>query len=169
MTKRDFFMLTIKLFGLFAVIKSLFEFIPMMIISPDPRAIYVYIELTATVIVLSLILIFKSDKIVHLFKLDKGFEEEWMGFENITSVGVVKIGTFIIGGLLFVQNVPQFLIQSYNALSYDANDMQSSAFNGKVMVLCCLNLAVGYLLITNYQFVSKILNREKELDEEISE
>ena len=162
-------MLTIKLFGLFAVIKSLFEFIPLMVIYPDTQALYSYVLITTTVIVFYLILIFKSDQIVRLLKLDKGFDGEMMGFENITSVDAVKIGTFIIGGLLFVQNIPQFLIQCYNAFSADANEMGYSAFDGKAMTICCINLVIGYLLITNYKFVAKILNRGKELDEDSDE
>lgn len=164
MTKRDFFMLVIKLFGLFAVIKALFEFIPLMIIYPDPSSIYNYMMITASLVVLYLILIFKSGQIVRLLKLDKGFDEEMMGFENITSVEMVKIGTIIIGGILIIQNIPQFLTQCYNALSPDANEMGFSAYDGKKMTLSCLNLVIGYLLISNYHWVEKLFNRGKVVD-----
>jgi len=131
MTKRDFFMLILKLFGLFALIKTLFEFIPLMIIYPDPRALYNYIATTIIAIVLFLILIFKSGQIMRLLKLDRGLDDELMGFGNITSVDMVKIGAIIIGGVLIVQNIPQFLNQCYNALSTDANEMGYSAYDGE--------------------------------------
>jgi hypothetical protein len=96
-------------------------------------------------------------------KLDQGFDDEMMGFENITSVDMIKIGTIIIGGVLIIQNIPQFLTQCYNAMSSDVNEMGYSAYDAKKMTLCCLNLVIGYLLIAYYQWVEKIMNRGKEV------
>ncbi len=97
MTKRDFFILIIKLFGLFSVVTSLFTSLPshfsFALMDIDAFSL-IWIGLTAIVVVgLFILLIFKSDKVVDLLRLDKGFEDDSIAFGNLSSIEIVKIGT----------------------------------------------------------------------------
>jgi len=113
MTKRDFFILIIKLFGLMTIVTSLFSVLPsnISLILMDIDA-FSLIWIAATVIILIglfVLLVFKADKVVGLLKLDKGFDEEKIELGSLNSTDIIKIGTFIIGGLLIIDSIPAFL------------------------------------------------------------
>src|SRR5690349_13450048 len=113
MTKKDLFVLLIKLFGLYSAVISLFSVLPNNIMfafnSVDLISIVWVTVSIAVVLGLFLILIFKANKIVERLKLDSGFEEERIDLGNSKSTDIIKIGTFVIGGFLIIDNVPGFL------------------------------------------------------------
>lgn len=167
MTKRDFFIIIIKLFGLFSVVTSIFSVIPSNIsfalMDIDLVSVIWIIVTIFTVIGLFVLLIFKSDKVVKLLKLDKGFDDERIEIGNLNTNSIVKLAVIIIGGLLILDNIPAFLSHTLYAfkgdivgINYDIMDKFNWAING-------INLVLGFLLLTNYNTVSKIL-RIKEND-----
>ena len=106
MTKKDLFVLLIKIFGLFSAVTSLFSVLPNNIMfaldSVDVISIIWVTVAIAVILGLFLILIFKANKIVELLKLDRGFEEERIDFGNLSSTDIIKIGTFVIDGFLII-------------------------------------------------------------------
>src|SRR5258708_11120243 len=102
MTKKDFFVLLIKIFGLFSAVTSLFSVLPNNIMfalnSVDLISIIWVIVAIAVILGLFIILIFKANKIVELLKLDRGFEEERIDLGDLSSNDIIKIETFVIGG-----------------------------------------------------------------------
>jgi hypothetical protein len=112
------------------------------------------------VIGLFVLLVFKSSKIVTLLKLDKGFDNDKIELGNFQPSDIIKIGTFIIGGLLIINNIPGFL--SHSLFAFKGNiigmDYETQAkFN---WAISGLNLLIGYLLITNYGFIAKKLKTD---------
>ena len=161
MTKRDFFIIIVKLFGLFSVVTSIFSVIPSNISFAlmDIDLFSVIWIITAIIIVIGLfvLLIFKSDKVVKLLKLDKGFDDERIEIGNLNMNSIVQLAVIIIGGLLILDNIPAFLSHTLYAfkgdivgINYDTMDKFNWAVNG-------INLVLGFLLLTNYNTVSKIL------------
>jgi hypothetical protein len=161
MTKRDFFIIIIKLFGLFSVVTSLFSVIPSNIsfalMDIDLFSVIWIIAVIVIVIGLFVLLIFKSDKVVKLLKLDKGFDDERIEIGNLNPNSIVKLAVIIIGGLLIIDNIPAFLSHTLYAfkeniigINYDTMDKFNWAVSG-------INLVLGFLLLTNYNTVSKIL------------
>lgn len=158
MTKRDFFILAIKIFGLFSLVTSIFSTIPsnisfaLMEIDIIP---IIWIMIAAIAIGgLFILLIFKADKVVQALKLDKGFDDNRIELRDIKSTDIIKIGVFIIGGLLILNNIPRFLSHTLFAfkgenlgIDYEMEDK----FNWAVSAI---NLIIGYLLLTNYGFVA---------------
>lgn len=167
MTKRDFFMLIIKLFGLFAIINTLFDFILMIFSFPESLLKVWYFAITGMIIGLYLLLVFASDKIIQLLKLDKGFDEERIEMGNYSAVDVVKIGSFIIGGLLIIKNITQFLIETKNALFADTIESGTIDFSNKSWIISGLNILVGFFLITKYNYMVKIFIKEPVIEEVI--
>lgn len=113
MTKKDFFILAIKLFGLMSIVTSFFSGIlnniSYALFKVDTLAI---IWIGAAIVIsigLFVLLVFKADKIVSLLKLEEGFDDEKIELGNLNSSEILKVGTFIIGGLLFIHNIPIFL------------------------------------------------------------
>lgn len=165
MTKRDFFIVIIKLFGLFSLVTSLFQVLPSNIsfILRDMDFIYLIGITLAVLVVLALfvVLIFKADKVVEILKLDKGFDEERIEFGNLNSVEIVKIGCFIIGGLILIENLPYFLNHTLNAFREKVVGMDYSVQDNFYWAVSGINLVLGYLLLTNYTFFAKLLSMKK--------
>ena len=168
MTKRDFFILMIKLFGLFSLVTSIFSVIPSNIsfalMELDIVSI-IWILIAATAIGgLFVLLVFKAEKVVQMLKLDKGFDDNRIELGNLKSTDIVKIGAFIIGGLLILDNIPAFLSHTLFAfkgknlgVAYKMEDKFNWAVSG-------INLIIGYLLLTNYGFVAAKLKDKSETE-----
>src|SRR5690554_3443535 len=113
MTKRDFFILLIKLFGLISIVTTLTSVIPgnmvFVSISPDPFTVSWVIVVILVVIGLFSFLVFKAEVLVDLLKLDRGFDDDRIDLGNLGASDVVKLGAFIVGGLLILNNIPAFL------------------------------------------------------------
>lgn len=159
MTKRDFFILLIKVFGLYSVVITLFS-VPGHLPFVMGIDTYVIILIAVTVLVaigLFVVLIFKSDKIVTLLKLDRGFDEDKIELGNLKPSNIIKMATFIIGGLLILDNLPSFLIYSFFAFRSHMTGIASGTPDKFSWIISGLNLIIGFLLLTNYNFVANKL------------
>lgn len=165
MTKRDFFILLIKLFGLMSVITSVFSVIPTNIsfafLHFDLISL-AWITLASFVIIgLFVVLVFKAGKLVSLLKLDRGFDDEKIELGNLTAADIVKVGTFIIGGLLIINNIPTFLSYLFFAFKGSIDGLEITFDEKLNMVISGIKIFIGYLLLTNYSFVAKLLGNKK--------
>ena len=124
MTKRDLFVLIIKLFGLYMIANSLFNWITFNF-SYAMRHIDMFSILWmagALVIMLGLflLLIFKSDKVVKLLKLDQNFDYDRVEIGNLNPGSIAKLALIIIGGLMLVDSIPALLSQTLLAFKRDS-------------------------------------------------
>ena len=165
MTKKDFFILTIKIFGLFSVITNLFSVLPgnISFAIMDFNAFSLAWIAVAVLLVVGLFifLVFKADKVVNLLKLDKGFEEDRIDFGNLKSADIIKISTFIIGGFLILHNIPIFLSNALLAFKGSMIGFEYGPKEKFEWIMCGINLIIGYLLMTNLNFVAKIFQKVK--------
>ncbi|MBT8196018.1 MAG: hypothetical protein HKO56_09585 [Bacteroidia bacterium] len=160
MTKRDFFIAAIRIFGLLSIVTSVFTTIPSsisyMFMHIDAYSI-VWLTLVIVILVgLFVLLIFKSGSVVNLLKLDKGFDDDRIDFGNLSSSDIVKFATFIIGGFLIIENISPFLNHIFFAFKGTVSGESYQKPEYFQWAICSLNLIVGYLLITNYSFVAKL-------------
>lgn len=161
MTKRDFFILLIKLFGLFFLIKSLF-LITLVLRQLDVLALILLVVTLAAVAGLFWLLIFRADKVVAFLRLESGLSDERIDLGNIRADDIIKIGIFVIGGLLIIDNIPQFISQAYWFLKENNSGQEFKSSDGYNLAVSGLNVLLGYLLVTNYSFVSRIINVRKD-------
>ncbi|SHG79394.1 hypothetical protein SAMN04488109_1868 [Chryseolinea serpens] len=164
MTKKDLFVLLIKIFGLYSAVISLFSVLPNNIMfafnSVDLISIVWVVVSIAVVLGIFLILIFKANKIVELLKLDSGFEEERIDLGNLKSTDIIKIGTFVIGGFLIIDNVPGFLSHTFWSFKKEVTGMEFTVRDKFDWAVSGLNFLMGYLLMTNYAFVAKLFKEK---------
>src|SRR6187402_507201 len=117
MTKRDFLILMIKLFGLYSAVTTIFSALPNNIAFSlrymDAFVMMWLIIATLIAVGLFWVLTFKADKLVDLLKLDKGFADDRIELGNIKAVDIIKTGVFIIGGLLILKSIPGLLSQIF--------------------------------------------------------
>ncbi|MBZ0246196.1 MAG: hypothetical protein K8H85_09640 [Cyclobacteriaceae bacterium] len=160
MVIRDFFILLIKLFGLFSLIKGL----SLLSISLGRFDIIVLMSViigAGVIVGLFWLLISRADKLVDFLKLENGFSEKRIELGNVKPSDIIKLGTFIIGGLLVINNIPEFLSNAYWAFKGNISGDEFISSNRIKLTVSGLNILLGYLLATNYAFVSSIINEKK--------
>jgi len=178
MTKRDFFRIIIKFFGLYSLILTVFSFIPsnisFIIIDFNLMSILWIFGLTTFVILLYVFLILKTDRLINLLKIDEGFDEEQIVIGNFNNQQYIKFAIIILGGLLIIDFLPTFLQYSFLAFRDKVTTSENTLnlflefgtprdyFN---WIQAGINTLLGYLLITNYYKISKWLFRKETKEE----
>jgi hypothetical protein len=166
MTKRDFLILMIKLFGLYSIVTTLFSALPGNVIFAMGHfdftiAVWILVVFVVTM-GLFWLLTFKADRLVDLLKLEHGFVDDRIELGSIKPEDIIKIGTFVIGGLLFLRSIPGFLSGTFWAFKGDIAGLEFSEKDKFDLVVSGLNVMFGYLLFTNYDWVAKRLNGKRE-------
>lgn len=174
MTKRDFFRIVLRLFALYLLLLTVFTFIP----SNISYQLYEFSVWPLLFILGSSVLMFalfffllrKSDVIIDVLKLDKGFDDEQINFGSLSSLEILKIGLIFIGGFLVLDNLPQFLNYCYLAFQLEVspdgpNIMEMFGLSGNThnfqWFLSGLNMLLGYLILTNLSRISNYLLKFK--------
>jgi hypothetical protein len=174
MTKRDFFRIIIKLFGLYSLILTVFNYIPSNIgyvtLEFEPITLLWIFGASAFVLLVYIFLILKTDKIIDLLKIDKGFDDERIEIGNFNSERIFKFALIIIGGFLIIDFLPNFLQYTYLAFKSQVSPKglnyleeigfgkQSDYFN---WTIATINIILGIILLTNYDKIAKWLMRKE--------
>lgn len=167
MTKKDFFRLIIKIFGLYSVISIVFSVFPsnlfMVLNQIDLVGIVWIIVSLLAVGLLFTFLIYKPDKIIGWLKLDKGFDDDRIDFQNFNNSNILKLAVIVIGGIVLIQNIPAFLSHTLFAFkSSFGNGLDINVFRFALKdyirwAISFINIIIGYLMLTNYNYIIKIL------------
>ena len=161
MSKKDFFILIIKLFGLYSIVTALFLTLPQnfSIVLFDFRfSSIIYMTVVfAVILALFIFLIFKAHHIVSFLKLEKGFDNDRLELGQLTSIEIVKITILIIGGFLIIDNIPLFLNQTFMAFYSDIHSEMVNSTHKLNWFLSGLNIVMGYLMISNLNFIVRLL------------
>ena len=162
MTKRDFFRIIIKLFGLYSLILTVFTYIPTNIsyvtFQFEPIVLLWIFGAVALTVLVYILLIRKTDLIIDFLKLDKGSDDERIEFKNFNRQKIMQLALILIGGFLIIDYLPDFLQYTYLAFKKEVspnglNQLEDFSF-GKITdyfnwVISGMNLIVGYILLTN--------------------
>ncbi len=168
MTKRDFFIIVIRLFGLYALILSVFSILPSNISwltypgRIDSPSIFLTILTLGIAFSLMVLLLFKADRVVTFLKLDKGFDEDRISLNELNSESILRLGLIIIGGFLILDNIAWLLEYTLYAFKTDLTGSQIENPYKINWLVCGMNLVIGILLITNLNYMVRILNKKIE-------
>jgi len=164
MTKKDFFRVLIKLFGLYWLISTVFSLSQIVYISANNAG---WMGIIYSVVMLSIlgflfyVLIFKSDSIIDLLKLDKGFDEDRIEFQNFNTENILMLAVIIIGATMILDSIAIFLNQIYLGVKvFMSNQSDYVTINGQSnyqLMFSSTKLVLGYILLTNYPSISKFL------------
>lgn len=171
MTKKDFFRLLIKIFGLYSVISVLFSVFPnnlFMVINQIDFVGIVWIVVSLLAVgLLFAFLIYKPDKIIGLLKLDKGFDDDSFDFQNFNNSNIFKLAVIVIGGILLIKSIPSFLSHTLFAFkSSFGNELDINVFKFALKdyvqwAISFINIIIGYLMLTKFNHFIKIF-KDKE-------
>ena len=175
MTKRDFFIILIKIFGLYSIISVLFSVLPNNIsfVIQNIEFVGIIWLIVSVVIIIGLffLLLIKADKISNILRLEKGFDEERIDFGGLKSLDIIKFVVLIIGGFIFIENIPTFLSHTLFAFKSSMPQGFDQAYDKQGILKynriedyvywasSAFNLLIGYLLITNFKKISEYLNK----------
>lgn len=170
MTKRDFFRIVIRLFALYLLLLTVFNFIPTNVSYLTYEfAIWPILIILGSAVFMILLFIFllqKSDTVIDVLKLDKGFDDERIEFGNLGSLEIVKIALIFIGGFMILDHLPEFLHYCYLGFKKEISSTGLSPFEAPGLseywdyfrwFVSGINLLVGYLLLSNLGRVTRYL------------
>lgn len=170
MSKRDFFILAIKLIGLYLVLHTIFTFIPnsllYMTAGSDMFILILIIATSLLSLVLWLMMVYYAGDILDFFKIDRGFEEERIEFSGMDAFDVMRIGIFVIGGLMLTSKIPDFIGQIVVTFRSSNGGEPLHFTENFYLVSYGIQVLMGFFLITNYEMVAKLLFSREEKDEE---
>lgn len=172
MTKTDLFRVTIKIFGLHCFFEVLFLIIPNLSYSEGFFSLSLTLSLIYLVItgLIAFLLLFKTDRLIKLFRLEKGFDTENIDTKNLSTDGLFKFAIIVIGLLMVVNNIAQFLNFSYLAFKKQVSANGLDEIDGMMLnqqldynwwIISGLNVLIGLLLLTNYKPISKLFAEKK--------
>jgi len=113
----------------------------------------------------------KAASVSNFLKLDKGFDDNRIDF-GLKSLDIIKFAVLIIGGFLFIENVPTFLSHTLFAFKSSIPQGFDQAHENPGLIkynrledyvywiTSGFNLLVGYFLIKNFKKISSYLNKK---------
>lgn len=166
MTKKDFFRILIKVFGLYSLVLSLFSFIPQnfsnfYFMKDDFWYFFIIISSILLLIALFVILLYKTDFIIDKLKLTKSFDDDHIIIGNLNTESLYKFSIILIGGFMITSSFPNLLMDLINEFKLRISNHQISNHKSDNFWIGVkfLNLLIGYVLITNCKSIAKFLNK----------
>lgn len=154
------------LFGCITLIPQFYETIaPTFSSYRVEEMLYVWLIVLVNVFIFFVglhIFLFKTDWILRILKLDKGFSEDRID-TNIKSTTILKIGVIVIGSLLIIEAIPEFCASLFQFFQ------QSALFHkypgSDYLILNFVKLILGYFLLTNFKTLVELI--EKKSNDEV--
>jgi hypothetical protein len=169
MTKKDLFRLIIKIIGLFLILSTLFTVLPSsitwLIMKPDIYGIIWILFITIVILSFFMFLTFKPDKIIKWLQLDQGFDSDKIEFQNFNIEHILKLAVIVIGGILLIDNIPAFLTHTLSAFQWSIKNVFYGSQDNFKWLMSFINILVGYLMLRNYSYISRILKKGNEKNE----
>lgn len=165
MTKKDFFRVIIKLFGLYWLINTVFSLSQIFYFASNYNYDKVGLLFSIFVLLFAIfvfaLLILGADKIISWLKLDKGFDDDKFEIYQFNVELILILAMMLIGGMLILDNIPILINQVYmtikSQVSPEGDIMALNGYSTYHLAVSFIKIVLGYLLITNYNVVGKLL------------
>jgi hypothetical protein len=167
MTKRDFFRMIIKLFGLYSIVLAVFTFIPqnisnILIYKDEIWMMFVILGSILLVIALFYVLLLKTDFIIDKLELDKGFDDDKIVFGDFKNEQIFKLSILMIGLFLIIHYIPNFAFEAINVFKMRVSN--NSIYGYEVdyfsFFTSIINIVIGFVFIINYKSISSFLDKK---------
>lgn len=103
----------------------------------------------------SVTLMFYGDKITNFFRLNKGYERDYIALDNLSAVDIIKVGVFLIGGMFFMENLPYTVSWLVQRFSSDVSGINMNIYDTYSLFIAGAKLVFGYLMMTNFGRIAK--------------
>ncbi|MES2728376.1 MAG: hypothetical protein V4643_14805 [Bacteroidota bacterium] len=167
MTIRTFWTIFIKILGIWLVLDSVTvipQFLSTLFFTDSNNTVQNF-ALTVALLLLTIgiyifilrLFVFKTAWLIDKLHLDKGFDEEKIDL-NVPLSTVLTVSTIVIGGLMFVDSLPQLCKQTF-VFFQQQNVFRESPTSGWIFFEL-VKTVLGYLLMTNSKQVVAFINRQ---------
>ncbi len=169
MTIRTFWTIFIKILGIWLVLDSLTVVPQFLTALPfygnnydeniwSLLAMVAMLLVTITMYILILwLFVFKTSWLIDKLHLDRGFVEERIEFKIERST-VLSIATIVLGGLMFIDSLPQLCRQVF--VFFQQKTLFGESPNTGFIIFHSVKTVIGYLLMTNSQYVVNFIDRQ---------
>lgn len=168
MTKRDLFRLLIKLSGLFFLITVVFSPLPnnfaLLISNADFVSILIFLATTILLTGIFVLLIFKPDTIINLLQLDKGFDDDNVNAQNLSTDKIFLLAIIIIGGSLLIKNIPLLISNCIFAFKTSVRKDLYPTPDNRLFIqigVNIVNLIIGYFMIAYRENLCNLLSNKR--------
>ena len=170
MSVRNFWTIFLKALGIWLVISGLttiVQFISTLSALSFSNegdvwsALYAIVLTLLTIAIYFFILwlfVFKTSWLIDKLKLEQGFPEDKIEY-NIHYSSVMTIAIIVIGGLIFIDSLPQFCRETFNY--FQQNRMFHGNFSSGWIFFHLVKTVLGYLLMTNSKSIVKFIESKK--------
>ncbi len=167
MTTRDLFILIVKLFGLYCLLQSIYGWsvfpnLSHLNESGDFTLILYGLAFVVIQVLIFWFLTFKAPWVVDRLRLGSGFSDTRIEFAGLTSTQIAMAGLFIIGGFQVVKQLPQVLRLLYWEVREAVRPTEHPDTDGQALVLAAVQLLVGWLLVTNYDWLARKIDHKSQ-------
>ncbi len=186
MTPRNLFNIVLKIFGLF-FLREIINTIPSVITS----ALFYYNGSNTESIVASLIvsiivlafyifivhqLLFKTNKYLDYLKLDQGFDEHELSFDEqdefsigLSSTRILTIALIVIAGVILTEEIPNFCKQLYLYFDQRMSTYNAAPPDLSYMIFGGAKILIALLLLGERTWIIQFIENRKTVHSEATE
>jgi len=170
MTPRTLFNIILKILGIF-FIKDFLAAIPQLLSvmlyltksDSIPEAIWTLVTTILILVaygVVSFLLIFKTNYVIDILKLDQGFEEETLSL-NIHRSTILSISIIVIGGLLVADELPNFCRQLFSYFQEKRMTYGQTNPSLSYSIVSGVKIIIGMILMTGQRQIVNLIERQR--------
>ncbi len=165
MQQKTFWLLVIKIFGLWLLSKPL-TLIPLPLsallfddfLSSSGFSVPSLILEIAFFGILGYLLIFKAEKVLEVLKLSSGIPEEQLNFSH-SSQSILRIAILVFGSFLVIESLPHFLMYANKYIMALVNEIPNNDLSA--LLFYFVRLIFGVVLLMNSHPLSTFLDKSK--------
>ncbi|MEO7312172.1 MAG: hypothetical protein ABIX01_17345 [Chitinophagaceae bacterium] len=175
MTPRSLFNIILKILGIFFIkdiVTSIPDLISVAIAIIGNSAGYSSMWLLGfsvlklgVFVYVSYFLIFNTHKLIDLFRLDKGFDEDLFAF-SLEKTSIYKIAIIVCGAYMVVSEIPQLFVYVYYVFEGEAIRFTGSKVSYSDLVVSIIKILIGLLLVGERQRITSFLVRKEQQTED---
>ena len=162
MTYRDLFRLLIKLFGFFSLLIIGFYILPILILALkyynfNEDMSFLPLSVFLVVCFIFYFLIVKTNKIIDLFSLDKGFDNEKIELTYLNVKNTIRISLLLFGIGIIILNLREFYRYSVWLFRSDSRIDEYFQTNLELAVFYGINFLLGIIVLLKLRYFSSKL------------
>lgn len=185
-TPRSLFNIILKIFGLFflkeiitELLDTVYSILQYSRFSDDsfPISFSIFSLLVLGLYTfLAIQLLFKSNQVIDMLKLDKGFVENEFSFDQpqenriaLTTTEILNIALIVIGGYLLVDQIPHFCNQGYLLIQAENAPLVESQPIVSNLIVSGAKIVIGFLILGERKRIVDIIQSKKREEPEENE
>ena len=170
MTPRNLFTIILKIFGLFFLREIIIAvpqfFSTFLFFTKADTFTEGFVLFVGTAIILAFYiflvfqLLFKANFFVDKLKLTQGFDQQEFSF-NISTNSILRIALIVIGGLLLVEEIPNFVKNLFSVLQLKMIGQSDLKTEYSYLIITTVKIIIGLLIIGERKWILEFIEKRQ--------